>query len=174
MTQRRWVKTNFKTRGFSKEKHIYVNDLKHQNNEVVFSCTINEYTLEVKVIKEDSNFICFQQVYLKNNDPIDIPMWLSPNILDTQAKKQIWLNLISFINRIEGESLKLIEINEFGDKAKVISTKTTFYFSLSDAKNSTEKEYFELFIKETGANSEEMRNDEFMSWVRKKLNVEGK
>ncbi|MFJ7616170.1 hypothetical protein ACIQXX_26185 [Bacillus cereus] len=174
MTQRRWVKTTIKTKGFSKEKHIYANDPKHQNNEVVFSCTINEYTLEVKVIKEDSNFICFQQRYLKNNFPIDIPMWLSPDILGTQAKKQRWLDLISFINRIEGESLKLIEINEFGDEAKVISTKTTFYFSLSDAKNSTEREYFELFIKETGANSEEMRNDEFMSWVREKLGVEGK
>ncbi|EEM56057.1 hypothetical protein bthur0007_61660 [Bacillus thuringiensis serovar monterrey BGSC 4AJ1] len=106
----------------------------------------------VTPIKEDSNFICFQQGYLKNNFPIDIPMWLSPDILGTQAKKQRWLDLISFINRIEGESLKLIEINEFGDEAKVISTKTTFYFSLSDAKNSTEREYFELFIKETGAN----------------------
>lgn len=65
MTQRRWVNMTIKTNGFSKEKNIYVNDPKHQHNEVVFSCTINEYTLEVKVIKEDSNFICFQQGYLK-------------------------------------------------------------------------------------------------------------
>ena len=63
----------------------------------------------------------------KNNSPIDIPMWLSPNILGTQTK-QIWLDLISFINRIEGDSLKLIEINEFGDEAKVISTKLHFIF----------------------------------------------
>ena len=130
-----------------------MNDPKHQHNEVVFSCTINEYTLEVKVIKEDSNFICFQQGYLKT---ILLSIYLCGfhQTYWVLRQKQIWLDLISFINRIEGDSLKLIEINEFGDEAKVISTKTTFYFSLSDAQNSTQREYFELFIKETGANSE--------------------
>ncbi|PGO67668.1 hypothetical protein CN980_22595 [Bacillus cereus] len=164
---------NIKTNGYSKEEKIHVGDSKHQNNEVVFSCTINEYKLEVKVIKKDSNFICFQQEYLKNNTPIDIPMWLSSSTLDTQAKKQRWLDLIFFINKLEGESLKLVEINEFGDEAKITSTKTIFYFSLSDAKNSTEREYFESFIKETGANSEKIRNDEFTNWMIEKLGVEG-
>ncbi|OTW50938.1 hypothetical protein BK699_10375 [Bacillus thuringiensis serovar mexicanensis] len=62
MTQRRWVKTTIKTKGFSKEKHIYANDPKHQNNEVVFSCTINEYTLEVKVIR--GNHIKKRKLYV--------------------------------------------------------------------------------------------------------------
>lgn len=94
-------KTTIKTKGFSKEKYIYANDPKHQNNEVVFSCTINEYTLEVKVIKEDSNFICFQQGYLKTISYRYTYVALTRHT-GYSSKKQRWLDLISFINRIEG------------------------------------------------------------------------
>ncbi|UOB61304.1 hypothetical protein MRQ03_03340, partial (plasmid) [Bacillus thuringiensis] len=86
-------------------------DTTHQNNEVVFFCEIGEYRLEVQVIRKDHED-CFLQVYKKNNIEIDVPMWLSPTIINFEVRKQRWKDLISVINRLEDISFEIKETDE--------------------------------------------------------------
>ncbi|MEG7950530.1 hypothetical protein J0795_29520 [Bacillus paranthracis] len=111
---------DLKTDEFFKEDIINLKDTTHQNNEVVFFCEIGEYRLEVQVIRKDHED-CFLQVYKKNNIEIDVPMWLSPTIINFEVRKQRWKDLISVINRLEDISFEIKETDELSNEFKIVA-----------------------------------------------------
>lgn len=102
---------NYKTKMFSKSDFIELHDKENKHGEVVFSCSINDYTLEVSVFKDDKkSFESFLQAIKKNGVEIDVPMLLSWTALSLNVQKQRWEDLVYVINKLEKTFIDIEEV----------------------------------------------------------------